>query len=221
MRGSGTDSIIGVIRCSAMDWILFAILQGLCLIFTIAAIMIVNIEYKEKLDCDYKFANGDFEPKPQDITKMVLISFFGSFAAAFCGIGPGAIFVPVLVIIGIQSTVATSTGMYVTMFTALAASLQSIIFKKIMLDYSLYVQCMTFLGSFPGLFFQGYLVQQTGRPSVTVAILTCCVFGALIMSVGLTIPKTIHQANLGDNIWSVKGYCPVIPSSLNEAIKPK
>lgn len=26
MRGSGTDSIIGVIRCSKMDWILFAIL---------------------------------------------------------------------------------------------------------------------------------------------------------------------------------------------------
>ena len=54
---------------------------------------------------------------------MVTISFFGAFAAAFCGIGPGAIFVPVLVIIGIHPTVATSTGMYVTMFTALAASL--------------------------------------------------------------------------------------------------
>jgi len=54
---------------------------------------------------------------------MIIISFFGAFAAAFCGIGPGAIFVPVLVIIGIQPVVATSTGMYVTMFTALAASL--------------------------------------------------------------------------------------------------
>lgn len=85
--------------------------------------MLVNIEYAEKKDCEYKFMPGDFEPTSQGITKMVTISFFGAFAAAFCGIGPGAIFVPVLVIIGIQPTVATSTGMYVTMFTALAASL--------------------------------------------------------------------------------------------------
>lgn len=76
---------------------------------------------------------------------------------------------------------------------------------------------MTFLGSFPGLFFQGYLVQITGRASTTVSILTCCVFGALIVSVGLTIPKTIHQASLGDNLFAVKGYCPVIPSSLKVA----
>jgi len=32
---------------------------------------------------------------------MIGISFFGALAAAFCGIGPGAIFCPILVIIGI------------------------------------------------------------------------------------------------------------------------
>jgi len=39
------------------------------------------------------------------------------------------------------------------------------IFKKIALEYSLYVQIMTFLGTFPGILFQHYAVKVTGRVS--------------------------------------------------------
>lgn len=91
--------------------------------------MVVNAEYKEKVESGYTFVIGDFESTPNNLAMMISISFFGALAAAFCGIGPGAIFCPILVIIGIQPQVATSTGMYLTLFTALAAALQSIIFK--------------------------------------------------------------------------------------------
>jgi hypothetical protein len=39
------------------------------------------------------------------------------------------------------------------MFTTLAATIQVIIFKKIQLDYGLYVLIMTAIGTFPGIFF--------------------------------------------------------------------
>lgn len=84
---------------------------------------------------------------------MNTVSFFGAAAAAFCGIGPGFIFSPILLLIGIEPQVATATGMYVTMFTTLSATIQVIIYKKIYLRYALYIQIMTFLGTLPGIFF--------------------------------------------------------------------
>ena len=129
MRGYGTDSIIGTVRCTSTDWILFIVLQGICIIFTVIAVLVVNKEYNEKVECGYTFVDGDFKATPKSLVMMLSIAYFGAFAAAFCGIGPGAIFCPVLVIIGVQPLVATSTGMYVTFFTTFAASIQAIIFK--------------------------------------------------------------------------------------------
>lgn len=101
MRGNGQPSLIDAIRCDSTDWVLFVVLQLVCAIFTAIGIVVVNAEYKEKVENGYQFVEGDFESTPKGLALMIGISFFGSFAAAFCGIGPGAIFCPILVIIGI------------------------------------------------------------------------------------------------------------------------
>ena len=43
-RGSGNDSPIDVKRCDDVDWMLFWILQGVCVIFEILAIYVVRRE---------------------------------------------------------------------------------------------------------------------------------------------------------------------------------
>ena len=48
--------------------------------------------------------------------------------------------------------VASSTGMYLTMFTALAATINMIIFKRIDIQYMLVIAVLTILGSIPGIF---------------------------------------------------------------------
>ena len=48
--------------------------------------------------------------------------------------------------------VAPSTGMYLTMFTALAATINMIIFKRIDIQYMLVIAVLTILGSIPGIF---------------------------------------------------------------------
>jgi uncharacterized membrane protein YfcA len=83
----------------------------------------VKKEFAEKVECGYNFIPGDFEATPKNIVTMNLVSFFGAMAAAFCGIGPGAIFAPILMLVGIQAQVGTATGMYVTMFTTLSATI--------------------------------------------------------------------------------------------------
>lgn len=140
----------------------------------------VKNEYAAKVDCGYEFSPGDLEATPRNISILLGISWFGAAAAAFCGVGPGFIFGPILVLIGIEAQVATATGMYVTMFTCLSATISVIIFKKIYLEYAIYVQLMTFTATFPGIFFQRYVVQQTGRVSNQVFMLVSCLFLAMV-----------------------------------------
>jgi len=84
---------------------------------------VVKREHENKVACGYEFTPGDVQATPKNLTKMIAVSFFGSMAAAFCGVGPGFIFGPVLVMLGLEPQVAVATGMYVTMFTTLSATI--------------------------------------------------------------------------------------------------
>lgn len=55
LKGSGDNSPIGVTRCSGLDWALFALLQVLCVIFIVLAVVLVKKEYKEKVESGYNF----------------------------------------------------------------------------------------------------------------------------------------------------------------------
>ena len=68
--------------------------------------------------------------------------------------------------------VASSTGMYLTMFTALAATINMIIFKRINIQYMFVIALLTILGSMPGIFMQYYIRERSGgRTQFSVAIL--------------------------------------------------
>lgn len=105
---------------------------------------------------------------------MAAIGFLGSFAVSFCGIGPGAIFGIVFLLLDVDPYVATSTSMYVTMFTTLTATIQSIFFKKLMYEYAIYIVVISIFATFPGIFFQQYLRDITLRPSSNVGVLQLC-----------------------------------------------
>ena len=165
----------------------------MCVVFTIIGIFIIKKEYNEKKKENYKFCEGDLVPKTKDIVVILLISFFAAFATSFCGIGPGSVICPILVIIGISPMVATATGMYIGGLIALSSTIQALLLNQIRLDYSLYINIMTLFGTFPGIFFQKYLIKITGRVSSTVIVLTICLFTGMIASIGINIPKIMYE----------------------------
>ena len=102
---------------------------------------------------------------------------------------------------------ATATGMYCTMFTTLAATIQVIIFKKIQLDYGLYVLIMTAIGTFPGIFFQRWVVSTTGKVSYQVMFMTACISLAVISIALINVPTLIHKKELGVALFAMNDYC--------------
>jgi hypothetical protein len=59
LRGDGTGAITGVIKCSGIDWTLFALLIIIAIVLTIVAIVLLRKEHNDKVACGYQFTAGD------------------------------------------------------------------------------------------------------------------------------------------------------------------
>jgi uncharacterized membrane protein YfcA len=105
MKGgsSPNDSILGIVKCEHVDWILFGVLQFICAVYLVLGLRVLKKEYKEKTDAEYPFIPGDLQATTYNLNVMVVVSFLGSVYAAFSGIGPGMVFCPALIMIGIES----------------------------------------------------------------------------------------------------------------------
>ena len=138
---------------------------------------------------------------------MFLIGFVGSLFAGFAGIGPAMIYCPALIMLGLEARVATATASYMAFLTTLSSSIQVLILKRIQMDYAFHVILMTILGSFPGLFFQHYMVNTYKRVSLQVFIFTASIFIAAIITFVVNIPILISKHKLDADIFFISEYC--------------
>lgn len=100
---SPQDSLLGIVKCDKDDWIIFGVLQIVCIVFLLLGLRVIKNEYKQKTEAGYKFIEGDLKATPKNLSFMIAVSFFGSIFASFSGLGPGMVFCPALIMIGIES----------------------------------------------------------------------------------------------------------------------
>ena len=110
-----------------------------------------------KVKHNYVFVKGDLQATKKEILTYTLVSFVGAFLAASCGTSSGPILNQILIFWGVHVQVAFGTALYMSMFTSLTASIGFILFKKLRMDYGIYVLIMTIIGTIPGTFFQRYI----------------------------------------------------------------
>ena len=122
-----SNSLLGLSKCDIGDWMFFMVLHMLCFGFTFYTIYMLKKDYNEKIEAGYVFIDGDCKLDLKSVVMYMSIGWIGAFISAFCGIGGGSIFCPVLIIIGIQPQVGTATGMYLTLFTSLSYVIISIV----------------------------------------------------------------------------------------------
>lgn len=206
--GNGIKSVIDLEVCETTSWVLLAILCLFSVLFTLAALSISSKEHAEKVRVGYNFVRGDVNFEFKTSIKLVLAAFFGAFAAALSGIGPGLVFIPVVLAMDVNATVATGTGMYLTMITTLSATINLLIVNKINLTYSLVINLVTILASMPGLYGQIWVVKRAGgRTQFTVFLVLLYIVMPLITILPLQISEAIKVAADGQSIMSFSNYC--------------
>lgn len=127
-RGSKSmPSIFGIEKCSSLDWGFLALFIVFCVFLTIFSTKKIRAEQCLKI----RFGGGIqsyevFLNKPNVLT-LIFFSLFGGMIGSAVGLGGGAIFNPLLLNFGVPPKVASSTGMYMIIFSTAASSISYIL----------------------------------------------------------------------------------------------
>ena len=171
--------------------------------FLFYSVHIIKKDQNLKKSFGYQCSEGDIQINNRNLLIMFLIGFVGSLFAGFAGIGPAMIYCPALIMLGLEARVATATASYMAFLTTLSSSIQVLILKRIQMDYAFHVILMTVLGSFPGLFFQHYMVNTFKRVSLQVFIFTASIFIAAIITLIINVPILFSKHKLDADIFFI------------------
>jgi len=110
----------------------------------------------------------------------LLLGFGGGFVAGALGLGGGVIFNPYLIGMGVPPKVSSSTGMYLVLFSTLAASVVYITADMLDFGYGFWVAAWSVIGSIIGLYGANWYMKKFGRQSIIVISLSIILFLAMV-----------------------------------------
>ena len=109
-----------------------------------------------------------------------------------------------------HSAVASSTAMYLTMFTTLTATINALIIKSVNVQYMLVLCVLTIASSIPGIICQPKIREGAGgRTQITIGILISALI-IIAASVGffmITEAIIASEESASDDVSAFKSYC--------------
>ena len=97
------------------------------------------------------------------MSKLLWISFIGGWVSGALGLGGGSIFNPLLLSLGCPPKVASSTGMYMIIFSTGASTSAYIISGMLELSYGFWIGGWCIVGTIIGMILLKTLVKKLGR----------------------------------------------------------
>lgn len=123
------------------------------------------------------------------------------------GLGGGAIFNPLLMSMGVPPTVASSTGMYMIMFSSAGSSLVYIIYNMLNIPFAFWIGIWVASGSVIGLYILNEITRKYNRQSPIVMVLSF-VLGLSALSVAVIGALELKRLqDSGHDILEFRKFC--------------
>ena len=167
----------------------------------------IRYEYRLKEAVGYRFHAADVKWTPRTTSYLSSIAFICGLMAGLLGIGGGTIYNPLFVKMGKHPLVASATGMYLVMVTAISTLVQYIYAGFIYYDYAGWVSMFVIAGSLIGQMGVNSLVKSSGRPSVVLFFLCFVMFLTLIMVPVYEITTILNDSDKRKTMWHFNSYC--------------
>ena len=94
---------------------------------------------------------------------VLALGFGGGFVAGALGLGGGVIFNPYLIGMGVPPKVSSATGMYLIMYSKIAACTVYLLAGKLDIQYGCWIACWSSAGAVVGLFASNWYMKRSGR----------------------------------------------------------
>jgi len=204
---SNMDSVIGIESCSAFDFVLMILLILFMVCMTASNIFLIKREHHLKVEHGYQFVDGDLHWTPKLLVQFMIGAVGAGLMAGTVGSGGGVIFNPLLLSFGVSPQVASSSGMYMIMFSTLANSILYTMAGFLDVGYAIWWGSFVILGTAVGLKAVNSLVKKTGRTSYIAVLLTfIIILSAIVIPIfgGL---QMMEKHDKGENILEFGSYC--------------
>jgi uncharacterized membrane protein YfcA len=171
-NGGSSGSIIGIKPCDIIGWFLVATFIAICSFCTYLGVKKVNYEQTLKKKVGKGMAKSDPNFEGKIVMKLVIFALLGGWVSGALGLGGGAIFNPLLLSMGVPPAVASSTGMYMIMFSTAGSSITYIVFGTLNVQFGLWIGSWCAVASIIGLYILNKVVKKFNRQSPIVFLLT-------------------------------------------------
>lgn len=143
-----------------------------------------------------------------DVLKTVLyLGFGGGFVAGALGLGGGVIFNPYLIGMGVPPKVSSATGMYLIMYSKIAACTVYLLAGKLDMEYGLWIAAWSSIGAVAGLYGSNWYMKKFNRQSIIVFSLTFILFLAVVGQPTYNFMLTAQEVKKGLDIWEFSSIC--------------
>jgi len=172
LRGSKkSPSIIGIHPCDILSWGFVVLFVAICSACTFIGIKKVNSEQKLKTKVGKGMVKTDVKFLPRVVSKLVIFALLGGWVSGALGLGGGAIFNPLLLSMGVPPSVASSTGMYMILFSTAGSSITYLVFGTLNLPFGLWIGGWCAVASLIGLYLLNKVLKKFDRQSPIVFLL--------------------------------------------------
>lgn len=193
LKGSKSiKSIIGIEHNSFNYWLIELTLVPITLGITFIVAKNIKREHKYRKSIGYQFHPSDINWNQKTITNFCVVGLVTGLIAGMLGIGGGLILVPLLLSIGVDPIVATSTSTTVVIFESSSVTIQYIVLGKVNADYALICSLVSATGSFVGTTIVQQFAQKTGKKYVFVCAVATCLFISTSISVSRLITQILN-----------------------------
>jgi len=197
------SDVAGVKKCSAEYWLIYAAYVVICICGVVYSVYALkkDTEYRERIGCPDFRGNVKFTTKKIIVVSCVCMT--AGMMASLVGVGGSMIYIPMLLILGFPPFVASSTNIFLVMYSATANSISYVISGQINVYDGLWYGLWTAIGVVIGVTGANRIVEKTGRQSIFLIVLA----GVLVISISFSIIfntlDIIDEVNGGKHILEI------------------
>ncbi|CAI2364393.1 unnamed protein product [Moneuplotes crassus] len=207
-RGSSTfQNLIGLSKCSAVDWVFFCLELSTLVAFSFINIILLRKSYQEKKQSGYKFVKGDVEWNDRSVAAFGGLAGVGGFVAQTVGLSTEVLFTPSYIRMGVMPPVAGVTSQFLGMWATMTGSILFAIMGYMHFEIGLWLGLFSTIGTIFGSEAIGGYVGRKGRLSIALGIISFLVIASIVAEGSAGIVKAINKRNDGENIWAFGNYC--------------
>lgn len=205
--GKNPDSLVGIHKCSAGDFLILAGYALMMLVIPVYAYKVIMKEQAHKETIGWKKHHDEVYLNGKQMMYMNVWCGVSGLIATILGIGGGILLNPLMALMMYMPSTSSWTINLNALVGKIAATLVHIFFHELLYDYVLFYG---FIIAFFVFWFETlvkHLMKKYGSQIIYATIFVGVVLFSLGMNLGVGIDRIIYDSSKGKNIWFFKALC--------------